>query len=179
MSRPPSPDRVGGTNGFLKLPHVYPRSESHHAANARELERVVNNIPAGSPPKVFYGDIEDMPGDGTELPFTVLGDSITPVSFVIPGGTVRWEVGLTYRCTGSTISATTVNTVDPIQGDLRGLFGILEQGIGTSTVLTTTSSLITNPAPQEIRLLAGATTASGTDTSELAWVVTVTPITPG
>lgn len=51
---PDTAETIGQTNRFLKLPFAAPRTEQHHAANARELERVINRIPLGSG-KYDYG----------------------------------------------------------------------------------------------------------------------------
>lgn len=77
----PDGSKVGGTNGFLQLPHSYPSSASQVAANNREIERVVNQIPIGST-STFAGQGDDAAqlNDGTstvEFDFTLPGTSAT------------------------------------------------------------------------------------------------------
>lgn len=62
--------RVGTSNGFLSVPHSYPSSPSEHAANVRELERVVNDIPLAAPYEVFQGAYD------IAMVSSVLGDGV-------------------------------------------------------------------------------------------------------
>ena len=59
----PDGSKVGGTSGFLQLPHSYPSSASQVAANNREIERVVNQIPIADSPSLIVGlegaDLDD------------------------------------------------------------------------------------------------------------------------
>lgn len=166
-----SGDRVGTTSGALKLPHSYPKTDAEHAANARELERSINEIPAGSPPKVFYGDPPlTLPGDGTAVE--------TDVEFAIPAGITRFE-GLISMTTADLVTGYSLNFVETPQGTVRGSLGGVPTGLGTDTVLISFAVLIIHDSPQVVEISIGADTDDGTTTTEADWQFTLTAAVAG
>lgn len=169
-------DRVGMTNGFLKLPHVTPRSDADHAANARELERVVNNIPAGAPAKVYYGDVEDLDGIGTAKPITVLGAADTPVVFALPAGITQIQASLLFSATGD-INSFTFTAADTPQGTTFGSNAFIAppSQLPTDSFAASWQTFLDSPVPQEIQFEVSVVADDPETTTDMQWAITITP----
>lgn len=114
-------DRVGTSAGFLKLPHSQPLSEREHAANAREVERVINNIPLGS-----QGAVVDAYAESG----TIANNSTYTFSGFNPLDPARWVVE--FSVTG------VLTTADPGEWPSRTILTVAAavggvEGYGSST----------------------------------------------
>lgn len=170
-------DKVGGTNNFFKAPHTAPQSMQDHAANMRELERVVNEIPAGAPPQVTRGAKSGLPGDGSATNAEKV--------FRVPAGDVQLSISVTFT-TADTYTAPITNyqidfTTTPL-GTLTGAAGAPAVTVlNSTTALGQFTFLLDYAKAQDLTLRFGVETTDGTTgtSSTATWAVTITPVVTG